>query len=104
MGSRGSRAVADTPRWRVLDQVDWARDDGGVWHGYWKNAIHFTYWPDGDAKLPWAWEASISTHGQGGERDHIRELGAGNARTAKEAKSAAYNAAMRNLTSKELGE
>jgi hypothetical protein len=89
---------------RVLDQVQWSRDDDGIWHGTWKRGIEFKYWPDGDANLPWAWEASISTGGKGGERDRIRDLGSGHARTAEDAQRAAYSAAMRNLTSRELGE
>jgi len=88
---------------RVLDKVEWTRDDDRVWHGHWKNGIEFTYWRDGDPSLPWAWEASITTQVQGPERNATRELGSGNARTAAEAKKAACNAAMRNLTLKELG-
>ena len=89
---------------RALDQVDWTRDEDGVWRGDWKNFVHFSYRPSGDPKLPWAWEASISTGTVGGDRDRHRELDAGNARTADDAKRAAYDAAMRNLTSRELGE
>lgn len=86
---------------RVLDNVDWVRDDDRVWHGSWKNGIEFTYWRDGDKELPWSWEASIRTYGPHGQH---RELGSGSARTAEEAKRAAYEGAMRNLTPDELGD
>lgn len=87
---------------RVLGSIDWARDSDGVWHGSWRNGIEFSYSRTTEVGNRWYWRATLSE-----SEDHRRterEVGSGYAKTAAEAKRAAYQAAVNNLTLRELGE
>jgi hypothetical protein len=86
---------------RVLGSIDWARDGDGVWHGLWRNGIEFSYSRTTEVGNRWSWRTTLSE-----SEDHRRterEVGSGTAKTAAEAKRAAYEAAVNNLTLKELG-
>ncbi len=87
---------------RVLGSIDWARDGDGVWHGPWRNGIEFSYSRTTEVGNRWYWRTTLSE-----SKDHQRierEVATGYARTAAEAKRAAYEAAVNNLTLRELGE
>ncbi len=87
---------------RVLGSIDWARDGVGVWHGPWRNGIEFRYSRTTGVGNRWYWQTMLSE-----SKDHRRterEVDSGYARTAAEAKRAAYTAAVNNLTLRELGE
>lgn len=87
---------------RVLASINWGRDGDGVWHGPWRNGIEFSYSRTTEIGNRWYWRTTL-----GESKDHRRterEVGSGTAKTAAEAKRMAYEAAVNNLTLKELGE
>lgn len=87
---------------RVLASIDWTRDDDGEWHGVWRNGIEFRYARTTEVGNRWYWRTTLSE-----SKNHKRterEVGSGTAKTAAEAKRAAYEAAVNGLTLRELGE
>lgn len=87
---------------RVLGSIDWARDGDGVWHGPWRNGIEFSYSRTTEVGNRWYWRTALSE-----SKDHRRierEVASGTAKTAAEAKRAAYEAAVNNLSLRELGQ
>ena len=87
---------------RVLGSIDWARDGEGVWRGSWRNGIGFSYSRTTEVGNRWYWRTTLSETVD--HRRTEREVGSGFAKTAAEAKRAAYEAALNNLTLRELGE
>lgn len=87
---------------RVLGSIDWTRDGDGVWHGPWRNGIEFSYSRTTEVGNRWYWRTALSESND--HRRTEREVGSGTAKTAAEAKRAAYEAAVNNLTLRELGE
>ena len=98
----GIYAVKSDIAQRVLGSIDWARDGDGVWHGLWRNGIKFSYSRTTEVGNRWYWQKTLTESED--HRRNEREVGSGFAKTAAEAKRAAYEAAVNNLTLRELGE
>lgn len=77
-----------------LAKVEWVTDDQGVRHGFWKAGIEFRLTREENTEEPWYWEVYQTDWDPRGAGGKERFLESGNARTAKDAERAAYEAAI----------